>query len=458
MATKFLVPRLGEGVDEVTIVKWLKREGEPVKELEPLVEVETDKVVTEIPSPASGVLMKIEIAENTPARVGEVMAWIGEMLTDSVTDSRIGTDLETDSRTKTDLGGEEKIESRESKEQALVHGPLSTVSGQPSAVSAQPSAVSAQVGFLSPVVRKIAAEHGVDLSQVRGTGLGGRITKQDVLEFLEEREKRGERSEKREVRGEVSAVSGLPSAGDQFIRHSTVRKQIAERMVASKRISPHVLTAMEADLSRVIAHRAAHKAEFARQGVNLTFTAYFVAAIAEALKAHPAVNSTWTDDGLILHRDVNIGMAVALGDPSTGSRQARPTSSGQGEGLIVPVIKQADHLSLLGIARAVNDLAERARTKRLQPDEVKDATFTLTNHGTGGSLFAMPIISQPQCGILGTGTIQKRPVVVTDAEGNDSIAIRPMVYLSFVFDHRILDGAGADAFLGKVKKALEDWA
>lgn len=407
MTTKFLVPRLGEGVDELTIVKWLKSEGEPVKELEPLVEVETDKVVTEIPSPASGVVLKIEIAENTPARVGEVMAWIGES----------------------------------SEQLSVVSDQSPVVSDQSSIVSGPPSAVAAPVGFLSPVVRKIAAERGVDLSQVRGTGLNGRITKQDVLEFLERREKRGERSEKSEVRSEASAVSSQPSAGEQFIRHSSVRKQIAERMVASKRISPHVLTVMEADMSRVLAHRAAHKAEFARQGVNLTFTAYFVAAIAGALRAHPLVNSTWTDEGLILHGDINIGMATSLGE----------------EGLIVPVIKQADHLSLLGIARLVNDLAERARTKRLQPEDVRGATFTLTNHGTAGSLFAMPIISQPQCGILGTGAIQKRPVVVTDAEGNDAIAIRPMVYLSFVFDHRILDGASADAFLSKVKETLEGW-
>ncbi len=426
MATKFLVPRLGEGVDEVTIVKWLKREGEPVRELEPLVEVETDKVVTELPSPASGVVLKIEIPENTPARVGEVMAWIGSE-SDSVSSMPVSS------------------------------APAAGVEGRKSeaAVSGQPSAVSSQVGFLSPVVRKIAAEHGVDLSQVLGTGMGGRITKQDVLDYVEGRTSQG-RGQKSPVEGQTAVAPAARDTGAHdtgardtgtrdtgtFLPHTTIRRQIAERMVASKRISPHVLTVMEADMSRVVAHRAAHKAEFARQGVNLTFTAYFVAAIAGALRAHPLVNSTWTDEGLILHGEVNIGMAVSLGD----------------EGLIVPVIKQADHLSLLGIARAVNDLAERARTKRLQPDEVKGATFTLTNHGTAGSLFAMPIISQPQCGILGTGAIQKRPVVVTDVDGNDAIAIRPMVYLSFVFDHRILDGAGADAFLSSVKQTLERWS
>ena len=426
MPTKFLVPRLGEGVDEVTIVKWLKREGEPVKELEPLVEVETDKVVTEIPSPASGVVLQIAIPENTPARVGEVMAWIGEA-------------SET-------VGAPAEGEAMVSPASAAVAAKAEPGKPQPS-----PALEQREASFLSPIVRKLAAEYGVDLSQVRGTGLGGRITKRDVLEFVERREQREEsgeqRAERSEQRGESAgmeqaAAAVVPAPGDQLIRHSTVRKQIAERMVASKRISPHVLTVMEADLSRVVAHRAANKAAFEREGVNLTFTAYFVSAIVTALKANPLVNSTWTDEGLLLHRDINIGMATSLGE----------------EGLLVPVIKNADHLSLLGIARAVNDLAARARSKKLTPDEVKGATFTLTNHGTAGSLFAMPIINQPQCGILGTGTIQKRPVVVTDAEGNDSIAIRPMVYLSFVFDHRILDGASADAFLAKVKEVLERWS
>ncbi len=220
-----------------------------------------------------------------------------------------------------------------------------------------------------------------------------------------------------------------------------MRKRIAEHMVASKRTSPHVLTVFEADMSRVVAHRAAHKAAFARDGVRLTYTAYFVAAVAAALRAYPRVNSTWREDGLLLHPDINIGMATSLGE----------------EGLIVPVIKRADHLSLLGAARAVNDLAQRARAHQLRPDDVQGGTFTITNHGVSGSLFAFPVINQPQCGILGVGKMHKRPVVLTDAEGNDSIAIRPMVYLSFVFDHRILDGASADWFVAKVVETLENW-
>jgi 2-oxoglutarate dehydrogenase E2 component (dihydrolipoamide succinyltransferase) len=199
---------------------------------------------------------------------------------------------------------------------------------------------------------------------------------------------------------------------------------------------------MEVDMSKVVAHRVANKAIFAKDGVKLTFTAYFMQAIVAGLKAYPNVNSSWTDEGLLIHPAINIGMATSLGE----------------EGLIVPVIKGADELSLLGMARAVNDFANRARSKKLSPDDVKGGTFTLTNHGVSGSLFAFPVINQPQCGILGVGAMQKRAVVVTDADGNDSIAIRPMVYLSFVFDHRILDGASADWFLMKVKERLENWA
>jgi len=229
-----------------------------------------------------------------------------------------------------------------------------------------------------------------------------------------------------------------PMMGDQLIKHTTIRKQIAEHMVMSKQTSPHVLTVMEADMSRVIKHRSANKEIFARDGVNLTFTAYFMVAIVAGLKAYPNVNSSWTDEGILVHKAVNIGMATSLRE----------------EGLIVPVIKNADNLSLLAIARSVNDLANRARSKKLQPDDVKGGTFTLTNHGISGSLFAFPVINQPQCGILGVGAMQKRVVVTED----DAIAVRPMVYLSFVFDHRILDGASADWFLAKVKETLENWS
>ncbi|MEY2817179.1 MAG: hypothetical protein RL275_642 [Chloroflexota bacterium] len=405
MATKVFVPRLGEGVDEVTVTKWLKQEGDTINELEPLLEVNTDKVDTEIPAPATGTVLKIIAQEGVPAKVGELLAIIGKP-GEAVDVSNAPVVIES------------KVESQKSEV-------------KPATLDLRPST---DLGFISPVVAKIAAEHGVDLAQVNGTGLNGRITKNDVLNYVSSGQKSQVKSQPM-VNRSSSIVA--PAEGDQLIKHTTMRKSIAQHMVESKHTSPHVLTVMEADMSRVSKHRAANKAAFERDGVNLTFTAYFMMAIVAGLKAYPQTNSSWTDEGLLVHKNVNIGMAVSLGE----------------DGLIVPVIKKAEDLSLLAMARAVNDLANRARTKKLQPDEVKGGTFTLTNHGVSGSLFAFPVINQPQAGILGVGAMQKRVVVIDDA-----IAIRPMVYMSFVFDHRILDGASADWFLAKVKDTLENWA
>ncbi len=443
MPVKVLVPLLGEGVQEVTISRWLKKEGESVQELDPLLEVNTDKVDTEIPSPASGTLLKVLVKEGTVAKVGEVIALIGQP--------------------------GEAIEPASSAPSAPSEVPVTTAPAPDSAAapttSVAPSAPegSRMAGFISPVVARLAAEHGIDLSQVKGTGQGGRITKNDVLAYIEARQRAAAPAAPvptaaaatpsaplaaaatpsvPSVTPPAAAPRPIPTLQSELIPHTLMRRQIAEHMVMSKHTSPHVLTVMEADMSRVIAHRNAHKEQFARDGVHLTYTAYFIAAIVAALKAYPIVNSSWTDEGLLVHKEINIGMATSLGE----------------EGLIVPVIKHADTLSLLGLARAINDLASRARAKKLQPDEVKGGTFTITNHGISGSLFAFPIINQPQCGILGVGALHKRPIVITDSEGNDSIAIRPMVYLSFVFDHRILDGASADWFLMKVKQTLENWS
>ncbi|MCC6298268.1 MAG: 2-oxo acid dehydrogenase subunit E2 [Anaerolineales bacterium] len=423
MATKVLVPLLGEGVEEVTVTKWLKKEGEAVKELEPLLEVNTDKVDTEIPAPASGTVLKIVAEEGLPAKVGAVLAFIG----------KAGETVEPFVFAQGKSG---KVESGGMVSAAP--GKSSVISEQ-SAVVVQPSMQdvvrNTELGFISPVVAKIAAEHGVNLQQVTGTGLNGRITKNDVLNFVESgKQTVDHRPQTAAVSRPSSVVAGQ---GDQLIKHSPIRKSIAEHMVMSKHASPHVLTVMEADMSRVVKHRSANKEIFARDGVNLTFTAYFMMAIVAGLKNYPIVNSSWTDKGVLIHKAVNLGMATSLGE----------------DGLIVPVIKNADDLSLLAMARSVNDLANRARSKKLQTDEVKGGTFTLTNHGSGKSLFAFPVINQPQCGILGVGTMQKR-VVVTEG---DAIAVRPMVYLSFVFDHRILDGASADWFLMKVKETLENW-
>ncbi|HET7144405.1 MAG TPA: dihydrolipoamide acetyltransferase family protein [Anaerolineales bacterium] len=410
MATKVLVPRLGEGVDEVTVTKWLKQVGDSVKELEPLLEVNTDKVDTEIPSPASGVILKIEMPEGQAAKVGELLAIIGA----------VGESVDS---------GQLSVDSSKPVPNASIS---TTVQIQPNTNYQQPI-INRDIGFISPVVAKIAAEHGVNLSQVPGTGLNGRITKNDVLAFVENRGA-GIVLSAKPLNLQTAYVK--PMEGDQLIKHTTMRKSIAAHMLESKHTSPHVLTVMEADMSRVTKHRAANKAAFEKDGVNLTFTAYFMTAIVAGLEAFPIVNSSWSDEGVLLHKNINIGMATSLGE----------------EGLIVPVVKGANKHSLAAMARCVNDLANRARNKKLQPDEVKGGTFTLTNHGISGSLFAFPVINQPQCGILGIGAMQKRVIVIDDA-----IAIRPMVYLSFVFDHRILDGASADWFLTRVKETLENW-
>jgi 2-oxoglutarate dehydrogenase E2 component (dihydrolipoamide succinyltransferase) len=433
MPTKVLMPQLGESVDEATITKWLKNVGDKVEEYEALIEVNTDKVDTEIPSPAGGVVLATLIAEGTTVQVGTLLAWIGQP----------GESLPG--------AGAPQIKPSAAPTPA-------PVTAQPTALSTlaadyaqpAPAAPARELGFISPVVARMAAEYNLDLNQIPGTGLGGRITKQDVLAYLEKKPA-GAPKPAPTVAPVAVPISTAPAPGapalptlpgeSTLIPHTAIRRAIAEHMVFSERTSPHVTTVMEVDLSSVVAHRYANKDAFARDGVNLTFTAYFIAAIVAGLKAYPQVNSSWSDEGLLVHKHINIGMATSLGD----------------EGLIVPVIKHADGLSLLGLARTINDLANRARAKKLQPDEVKGGTFTITNHGISGSLFAAPIINQPQAGILGVGAIQKRAVVITDKTLGDVIAIRPMVYLSFTFDHRILDGASADYFLAKVVQSLQNY-
>lgn len=437
MPDKVIMPQLGESVVEGTVTKWLKKEGEAVKDMEALLEVSTDKVDTEIPSPAAGFLLKTLVPAGETVKAGTLLAWIGR-LDETLPDLPLPANQ---------------------PEQAK----------QPQAADEKISEVGRDrdMGFISPVVARLARENNLDLNLVKGTGDGGRITKKDVLSFLETKPTAPSRKEEAaawETPGEgdlfrptemmfpkapavekTLPTASLPtqpaSPSENFalgttLPLSTLRKTIAERMVASVQTSPHVTTVMEADLSKVTAHREANKTLFESSSVHLTFTAYFITAITRGLKAHPMVNSSWTEQGILLHKEINIGMAVTLGS----------------EGLIVPVIKAADDLSLIGLARSINDLANRARSRGLKPDDVQGATFTLTNHGIGRSLFATPIINQPQCAILGTGTIQKRVVVI-----NDAIAIHPMVYLSLTFDHRILDGAEADAFLGTVVDCLENW-
>ncbi|MCW5863762.1 MAG: 2-oxo acid dehydrogenase subunit E2 [Anaerolineae bacterium] len=464
MTTQITLPEMGEGVIEGTLARWLVREGDRVERYAPIAEVETDKVTTETTTETAGTILRLCVGEGDTVPVGTVLAVIGEP-GETTDDGRPPTAARDESsRPMTDDERPTTADGRPPNDT-----PLAAVGGRPSAVNAP------YTGRISPVVGRIAVEHDVDLGQVTGTGRDGRITKDDILAYVagmtaDDRPPTAAGEATTDSRpltaaseattdgrpltaasganrlttndsspsdgSALAAVGGRPSAvGDELLPLTSIRRAIAEHMVRSKHTSPHVTTVFEFDFAAVAAHRRAHKAAFERDGVRLTYMAYIVAATVAALKQHPLANSSWTDDGILLHRAVNIGMATAIAD-----------------GLIVPVIKGADGLNLLGLARAVNDLADRARAKQLKPDEVRGGTFSITNHGTSGSLFATPIINQPQCGILGVGAIEKRVKVIDDA-----IAIRPLAYVSFTFDHRILDGASADGFVSAIKNVIENY-
>ena len=496
MPTKVALPEMGEGVMDATITQWLKQEGDAVEKFEALVEVNTDKVDTEIPSPVSGTVLKIMHPADTVVEVNQVLCWIGEPGEEIPTEEpeaappaaakpepvpapsaaaavpkapapaagptapKVLQPAPTKVSTGTHLQGAvsplaAKIAAHHNIDPAMIQGSgiggmitrqdvihyvesgggnqkITSPYRQPRAVTSQPEkSPGPRSSFISPVVARLAAEHNIDLNKVSGTGKDGRITKYDMQRVISG----GDASRSPGGLEPHPAFAGMQAG--TMIKHTPVRRSIAKHMVESKHTSPHVSTFIEVDLSSVSAHRTQFKDQFARQGAKLTFTAYFVQAAAAALHAYPIVNSSWSEDGILLNPEINIGMAVSL----------------DADGLIVPVIRNASQLTLLQTAQVVNDLANRARNKQLTPDEVRGGTFTITNHGTSGSLFATPIINQPQCGILGTGTIQKRPVVVDDA-----IAIRPMVYLSLTFDHRILDGAVADYFLGAIREKLKHGA
>jgi 2-oxoglutarate dehydrogenase E2 component (dihydrolipoamide succinyltransferase) len=416
------MPEMGEGVVEGTVARWLVSEGDFVKQYDPILEIETDKVTTEATAEESGTILQICVAEGTIAPVGTVLAYIGEP----------GDAIPENGAVKTAVAAPPEP------------APTATSTAKPTTPT-QP-----YTGRISPVVSRIAAEHNVDLNQIEGTGLDGRITKKDILTHIENRDKTPATvpiSQPEPVQPALpltpppdhtitrSPDHTVTRTPDHLLPLTTMRRSIAEHMVRSKQTSPHVTTIFEFDFTNVDKHRRAHKEQFARDGANLTFTAYIIAATVAALKKHPLVNSTWTDEGIELKPEINIGMATAIED-----------------GLIVPVIKNADSLNLLGIARAVNDLAHRARNKQLKPADVQGGTFSITNHGVSGSLFATPIINQPQCGILGVGMIEKRVKVIDDA-----IAIRTMAYVGLTFDHRILDGASADDFVASIKEEIENW-
>ncbi len=469
MITKVVMPQLGESVVEGTVSHWLCNVGDTVQEYDALLEVSTDKVDTEVSAPATGTLLHIYVAEGETVEAGTMLAVIGEP-----GDDIPGVD---------DSSGTQATTSPPATPQPVGAGPVTSSSGNGS------SAQQRQPGTrISPVVARMAAEHNLDLTQIDGTGRGGRVTKKDVEAFLEQQtapqtaieddtppwERPGDgdlfkptgdfqqpgtptpmsspppaqpkRATKPQPRPQQQRSSPPPRAmpaepiaqgsPGETVELSRMRQAIADHMVRSKlQTSPHVTTLVEIDMSKVATHRSTYKAEFAKRGVSLTFTAYLVAAMVTASQHHPLLNSQWTDEGIYLHHAVNVGMAVAIDD-----------------GLIVPVIHNADQLNLLGIAQRVNDLAHRARNKQLKPDEVQGGTISLTNHGVSGSLLATPIINQPQAAILGVGMIEKRVKVIDDA-----IAIRPCCYATLTFDHRIADGATADGWLVTLKQTLEAW-
>ncbi len=431
MPTDIVMPQMGESIFEGTITKWLKKPGDKVQRDEPLFEISTDKVDAEIPAPASGVLQDIKVGEGNTVQVNTVVGTIA-------------------------ADGERAAASPQAAPPKPA-APTATAAQprpEPAPPRPAPTTPAPQVreeedhARSSPLVRKIAREHNVNLSQIPGTGLGGRITKQDIMAFLERQETAAIPSA-----AAASATPSVPAAppaapvgsavtpGD-IVPMTQMRKIIAQRMVESRRTSAHVHSMFEVDITRIVHLRNRTKAAFEqRHGARLTFMPFFVRSAIIALQQYPIVNSSVEGEAIRSHRHVNMGIAVALD-----------------WGLIVPVLKHADELNFLGLQRGITDLGERARSKKLKPEEVEGSTFTITNPGQFGAVFGLPIINQPNTAILGVGGIMKVPLVVTDADGNDSIAIRSVVHLTLGYDHRVIDGAIADQFMSFLKRTLENWS
>lgn len=432
MPTDIVMPQMGESIFEGTITKWLKKPGDKVQRDEPLFEISTDKVDAEIPSPASGVLQDIKIAEGNTVQVNTV----------------VGT-IAADGEAAPKAAPASAAPAKPSAPAPPVTPARQAAPPAPPAAPPSAPAVHEDEGDharSSPLVRKIAREHGVSLAQVTGTGLGGRITKQDILAFLEQQETAPAAAVSAPapaVPASRAVATPAPAAiPGELVPVTQMRKIIAQRMIESRRTSAHVHCMFEVDITRIVQLRNKNKAGFEqRHGARLTFMPFFVRAAIIALQQFPIVNGSLEGDNIRYHRHVNVGIAVALD-----------------WGLIVPVLKNADELNFLGLQRGITDLGERARGKKLKPEEVEGSTFTVTNPGQFGAVFGLPIINQPNSAILGVGGITKMPLVVTDADGNDSIAIRSVVHLTLGYDHRLIDGAVADQFMAFVKKTLEGWS
>src|SRR6267142_1216907 len=432
-----LMPQMGESIAEGTLSKWLKKLGDEVKRDEPLFEISTDKVDAEIPAPNAGVLVEIKVQEGQTVPVQTLVAVIE---TDKGA-SAAAIPSAAAQRAPAALGA--AVASSPPAPKAAP-APAATSPVPPKGDGGVETAEERLRRKSTPLVRKIAAEHQVDISTIPGSGFAGRVTKQDILGFIERGVPAptapGPRLPAAAPSGPVEHPVVEPWPGDRVEPFSKIRKITADHMILSRRTSAHVTSFFEIDYSRVAELRRKHKAAYTERGVNLTYLAFIAKVCAENLRKHPVVNAAVSGDNIIYRGDVNIGIAVALD-----------------WGLIVPVVKRADEVSLGGLARAINDLGERARTKKLLPDEIQRGTFTITNPGVFGSYAGAPIINQPQVAILGVGTIEKRPKVVTLPDGTDTIAIRTMGMVSMSYDHRVVDGADADRFLADMKRALEDF-
>ena len=446
MPTDIIMPQMGESIVEGTITKWLKKPGDKVQRDEPLFEISTDKVDAEIPAPASGVLQEIKVTEGTTVGVNTIVGTIavdGEAAAAAAPAKRSGPAPEKPATAKAEAKTQERSEE---KKATSVSPPTASPAPATHAEEGEEETRS------SPLVRKIAREHGVNLSQVSGSGLGGRITKQDILSFIE-----GQSSAPAAPAPASSAPPATtpaattsrpspppapaPYPGD-VVPMTNMRRLIAKHMIESRRTSAHVHCMYEVDFTRIVNLRNKHKAGFEqRHGARLTFMPFFVRAAVIALQQWPIINASIEGDNIRYHRQINMGIAVALD-----------------WGLIVPVLKNAGDLNFLGLQRGISDLGERARTKKLKPDDVEGSTFTITNPGQFGAVFGLPIINQPNSAIMGVGGITKQPMVITDKDGNDSIAIRSVVHLTLGYDHRLIDGAVADQFMAQVKKNLETWS
>jgi len=453
-----IMPQMGESIAEGTVSRWLKKVGDTVKRDEAILEISTDKVDAEIPAPAAGVLAEIKVEEGATVAVQTVVAVIDTEGTAATAPAAAAAPSSPSAGTGKREEGAGASAPAAAKPAAPAAPPAPKAPPAAPVAAAPPAATedSAEDRLRrrsTPLVRKIAAEHGVDIAEVPGTGLAGRVTKKDILSFIDQG---GAEPAPAAAPAPPAAPAAAPKPaaagdvihptveawpGDEVVAMSRIRKLTADHMITSRRTSAHVTSFYEIDYTRIARLRARIKDEYQARGANPTFLTFIIKVIADNLRKHRVVNASVSGDTIIYRGAVNIGVAVALD-----------------WGLIVPVLKQADELSLVGIAKKVADLAERARTKRLSPDDVQQGTFTITNPGVFGSLAGAPIINQPQVAILGVGSIEKRPKVITLDDGQDVIAIRTMGLLTLSFDHRIVDGADADRFMADVKHDLENFA